>query len=240
LLVPDDATLERVLRSGRKRVAVHAEDEQRLQARFAALKAGAHVREHPDVRDVQCALRATTRLLDLAEKTGRRVHVLHVSTAEEIELIRERDLGDLVTCEVTPNHLFLEAPECYERYGTWAQMNPPVRDRRHRDSLRAALADGTIACIGSDHAPHTAQEKARAYPGSPSGIPGVQTILPLLPTALRDGWLSLGDVVRVTCEGALPRAPPSTPAGAATSAPGRRTRRRNRRSACRPAERPTA
>ncbi len=197
LLVPDDATLERVLRAGRRRVAVHAEDEYRLEERYAAIPKGTSVREHPYVRDVECALRATTRLLRLAERTGRKVHVLHVSTAEEVALLRERNLGDLVTAEVTPNHLFLAAPDCYERFGTRAQMNPPVRDARHRDALRQGLVDGVIHCIGSDHAPHTLAEKARPYPDAPSGIPGVQTILPLLLTAVRDGWLRLDDVVRV-------------------------------------------
>ncbi|HVS18454.1 MAG TPA: dihydroorotase [Planctomycetota bacterium] len=201
LLVRDDATLERVLRSGARRCAVHSEDDYRLSERYAALGEGASVVQHPDVRDVETALRSTRRLLDLVEKTGRRVHLLHVSTAEEIELLAERDLGELVTCEVTPNHLFLTAPDCYERFGSLAQMNPPVRDARHRDVLRAALADGRIACIGSDHAPHTLEEKRQPYPKSPSGIPGVQTILPLLLTAVRDGWLRLPDVVRVTSSG---------------------------------------
>lgn len=201
LLVPDDDTLARVLRSGTTRVAVHSEDEPRLRQRYAAVQPGTHVREHPMVRDVECALRATTRLLDLAERCQRRVHVLHISTAEEIALIRARKLGDLVTCEVTPNHLFMTAPECYERYGSLMQMNPPVRDERHRDVLRAALADGTIQCIGSDHAPHTLAEKGKPYPASPSGIPGVQTTLGLLLTAVRDGWLSLSDVARVCCAG---------------------------------------
>jgi dihydroorotase len=201
LLVRDDATLERVLRSGSRRCAVHSEDDYRLSERYAALPAGTPVTEHADVRDVETALRSTRRLLDLVETTGRKVHLLHVSTAEELELLAERDLGELVTCEVTPNHLFLAAPECYERFGTLAQMNPPVRDARHRDALRAALADGRIACIGSDHAPHTLEEKAQPYPKSPSGIPGVQTILPLLLTAVRDGWLTLADIVRVTCGG---------------------------------------
>ena len=198
LLVPDDATLERVLRSGRCRVAVHAEDEPRLRERYAALGPDASVLRHHLVRDVECALRATTRLLDLVERTGRRVHLLHVSTAEEVELLRRRGLGDLVTAEVTPNHLFLTAPACYEEFGTRAQMNPPVREVRHRDALRAALRDGVLTCIGSDHAPHTLEEKARPYPQSPSGIPGVQTILGLLLTAVRDRWLSLQDLVRVT------------------------------------------
>lgn len=198
LLVPDDPTLLRVLRSGRRRVAVHAEDETRLRERYAGIQSGSDVAIHPAVRDVETALRATTRLLDLAEKSGRRVHLLHVSTAEEVALLRERDLDDLVTAEVTPNHLHLEAPDCYEKHGAMAQMNPPVRERRHRDALRQALVEGVLDCIGSDHAPHTLEEKQRPYPASPSGIPGVQTTLPLLLTAVRDGWLALEDIVRVT------------------------------------------
>lgn len=203
LLVPDDPTIERVLRSGSRRVAVHSEDEPRLKQRYAALERGASVVNHPKVRDVECALRATTRLIQLAERTRRRIHVLHVSTAEEIALIRQRRLGDLVTCEVTPNHLFLAAPDCYERWGRLAQMNPPVREERHRDALREALADGTIACIGSDHAPHTLAEKQKPYPEAPSGIPGVQTILPLLLTAVREKWLRLEDIVRICVRGPI-------------------------------------
>ncbi len=199
LLVADDETIERVLRSGRRRVAVHSEDEPRLVERYAAIGPGTPVSEHPNIRDVECAVRATRRLLDLVEKTRRPVHLLHVSTAEEIALIRERDLGELLTAEVTPNHLFLCAPECYEAFGSRVQMNPPVRTVRHRDALREALADGTLTCIGSDHAPHAADEKALPYPKSPSGIPGVQTILGLLLTAVRDGWLGLEDVARVSC-----------------------------------------
>ena len=201
LLVAADEDVERVLRSGQHRMAVHSEDDFRLQERYANLAAGASVFDHPDVRDVECAVRSTRRLLDLVEKTGRKVHILHVSTADEIDLVRERDLGDLVTCEVTPNHLFLEAPGCYEQHGSHAQMNPPVRDRHHRDALRQGLADGFFACIGSDHAPHTLEEKAKPYPHSPSGIPGVQTTLPLLLTGVGEGWLTMQDVVRVTSSG---------------------------------------
>lgn len=201
LLIAGDADLERVLRSGRRRVAVHSEDEDRLLERYAAIEPGTPVSRHPDVRDVECALRATTRLLNLVEKTGRPIHLLHVSTAEEIALLRERALGDLVTAEVTPHHLFLEAPDCYERLGSLVQMNPPIRDRRHRDALREALIDGTLTCIGSDHAPHSLEEKARPYPESPSGIPGVQTTLPLLLTAVRDGWLAYPDIVRICVTG---------------------------------------
>ena len=197
LLVPDDATVERVLRSGSRRVAVHSEDEDRLRARYDSLAPDTPVTEHPNVRDVQTAVIATTRLLNLAEKTQRKIHVLHLCTAEEVAILRERDLGELVTAEVTPNHLFMEAPDCYERFGALAQMNPPVRDRRHQEALRQGLVDGVIDCIGSDHAPHSLEEKAKPYPQSPSGIPGVQTILPLLLTGVRHGWLTLEDVVRV-------------------------------------------
>lgn len=197
LLVEDDATVERVLRSGTHRLAVHSEDEPRLRERYAKVERGASHRIHPEVRDVEAALRATRRLLGLAEKTGRKVHILHVSTAEEVDLLRERDLAGLVTAEATPNHLFLCAPDCYEKYGSLAQMNPPVRAARHRDALRQALADGVIHVIGSDHAPHTLAEKGRPYPESPSGIPGVQTTLGLLLVAVQEGWLELTDIPRL-------------------------------------------
>ncbi len=201
LLVPDDATLERVLRSGSRRVAVHSEDEERLVQRRQTLGSDATVADHPHWRDVETALRSTRRLLDLVEKTGRKVHLLHVSTAEEIELLKERDLGDLVTAEVTVHHLFLKSPDCYNDHGTNVQMNPPIRDARHRDVLREALAEGILTCIGSDHAPHTKKEKAKPYPDSPSGIPGVQTTLPMMLIACRDGWCKLEDIPRNTAQG---------------------------------------
>ena len=191
LLVEDDPTLERVLRNGVRRVPVHSEDEPRLRERYAQVKPGSPYRIHPEVRDVEAAVISTKRLLTLAEKTHHPIQLLHISTAEELDIVRERDLGELVTTEATPNHLFLEAPDCYDRFGAMAQMNPPVRDRRHQDALREAINDGTIDVIGSDHAPHTREEKRKPYPDAPSGIPGVQTILPLLLTAVRDGWLPI-------------------------------------------------
>ncbi|MCA9001784.1 MAG: dihydroorotase, partial [Planctomycetes bacterium] len=203
LLVRDDTNLERILRGGKRRVTFHSEDDFRLNDRYQRLASTAKVTEHHHIRDVECAVMATTRLLDLVERTGRPVHILHISTAEELDLVRERDLGDLVTLEATPNHLFLAAPDCYEEHGSHAQMNPPVREKRHQEALRQALTDGTITCIGSDHAPHTLEEKAKPYPHSPSGIPGTQTILPLLLTAVRDGWLKLEDIVRLSVQGPI-------------------------------------
>ncbi len=198
LLIEDDATLERVLRSGQRRVAVHSEDEPRLKQRYAEVKPGSPHRIHPQVRDVEAALKATKRLLNLVEKTGRKVHLLHVSTAEECDLLRERDLGELVTAEVTPNHLFLEAPGCYEDWASLVQMNPPIRERRHLETIRQALMDGVIACIGSDHAPHLLEEKKKPYPLCPSGIPGVQTTLPLMLMGVREGWLDYPMIANIT------------------------------------------
>jgi dihydroorotase len=199
LLVEDDETLEKVLGLGYRRVAVHAEDEPRLKERRAIAEQARHPRAHPEWRDAETALNATRRLIDLAHKVHRRVHVLHVTTAEEMELLARHK--DIATVEVTPQHLTLAAPECYERLGTKAQMNPPIRDERHRAGLWRAVAEGVVDVVGSDHAPHTAEEKALEYPKSPSGMPGVQTLLPLLLNHCAEGRLTLERVVDLTAHG---------------------------------------
>jgi dihydroorotase len=199
LLVEDDADLERVLKYGRRRVAVHAEDEPRLRERRALVEEGADPSRHPDWRDVDAALRATRRLLAAARWAGRPVHVLHVSTADELSVLA--DHHDLATVEVTPQHLTLAAPECYEELGTRAQMNPPIRSAEHREALWKAVAEGLVDVVGSDHAPHTVEEKSRPYPDSPSGMPGVQTLLPLLLDHHHAGRLSLPRLVDLTSAG---------------------------------------
>ena len=199
LLADEDEVLRRVLRHGRRRLAVHAEDEARLRERKALVQACGDVRRHPEWRDVESALRATRRIVALAAEAGRRLHVLHVSTAEEMAFLaghRHR-----VTVEVTPHHLSLHAPDCYERLGSLAQMNPPVRSQRHQDALWQAIRDGVVDVVGSDHAPHTLQEKARPYPQSPSGMTGVQTLLPLMLDHLHAGRLSLQRLVDLTSAG---------------------------------------
>jgi dihydroorotase len=193
LLVADDETIERVLRAGVRRVAVHAEDEARLVERRAIAVSGGGVELHPQWRDVECARRASERLLRLARKTRRRVHVLHVGTAEEIALLRARPAW--VSVECTPQHLTLCAPECYRRLGTLAQMNPPIREERHRAALWQAVGEGVVEVIGSDHAPHTREEKARPYPQSPSGMPGVQTLVPVMLDHVHAGRLGLDRLV---------------------------------------------
>jgi dihydroorotase len=199
LLVEDDETLFEVLRHGRRRVAVHAEDEARMRERVGIAREGGDPRFHPEWRDVETARRATERLLRLARRAGRRVHVLHVTTAEEMPLLAAHK--DIATVEVTPQHLTLSAPDCYERLGTLAQMNPPIREARHREALWRAIADGVVDVIGSDHAPHTREEKAKPYPGSPSGMPGVQTLLPLLLDHMNAGRLSLARLIDLTSAG---------------------------------------
>ncbi len=199
LLVADDAALERIIAHGHRRMAVHCEDEPRLLERRSLIGPGATAHLHPEWRDVETALRATKRLVALAVKHRRRVHVLHVTTAEELEFLRQHK--DIVTVEALPNHLTLAAPECYDRLGTYAQMNPPVRDDRHRQALWAAIADGTVDVLGTDHAPHTRAEKDLGYPQSPSGMPGSQTFVGVMLDHVAKGRLSLERFVDLTSAG---------------------------------------
>ncbi len=198
LLVAEDDALLAVLRSGRRRVAVHAEDEARLVERAATHRVNGDVTSHPVWRDEESAIRATTRILALSERARRPVHVLHITTPDELDLIAQH--RGLATCEVTPQHLTL-SDEAYRTHGTHAQMNPPIRSARQRDGLWQRLAQGLPDVMGSDHAPHTAEEKARPYPASPSGMPGVQTFLPLMLDHVAAGRLTLQRLIELTSAG---------------------------------------
>lgn len=173
LLVEDDDSLRKIFQVIRRRAAFHAEDEFRLNER-KGLRIEGDARSHPVWRDEVAALMATQRLVNLARETGKRIHVLHISTKEEIDYLR--DHKDVASCEATPHHLTMAAPECYERLGTLAQMNPPVRDAAHRAGIWKGIEQGIIDVLGSDHAPHTLEEKQKVYPASPSGMTGVQTL----------------------------------------------------------------
>lgn len=199
LLVAEDEGLEKVLTTGRRRIAIHAEDEARLKERRAIADSG-DVADHCNWRDPVSALMATKRAVAIARRHGRRIHILHVTTAEEMAFLGQHK--DLVTVETTPQHLTLAAPEAYRRLGTYAQMNPPIREEHHRAGLWEAVRAGIVDVIGSDHAPHTAEEKAKPYPASPSGMPGVQTLLPLLLDHAAKGALTLERVVDLTSAGA--------------------------------------
>ncbi|MEO9131368.1 MAG: dihydroorotase [Sphingomonas sp.] len=198
LLVAEDASLARVLASGHRRVAIHAEDEARMNAR-AGERVPGDASSHPVWRDDESALLATRRILALARAAARRIHVLHVTTPAELELLGQNK--DIATCEVTPQHLTLAGEEAYPRLGTLAQMNPPIRSGAHRDGLWHWLGQGVPDILGSDHAPHTLEEKAKPYPESPSGMPGVQTMLPLMLNHVAEGRATLARVIDLTSAG---------------------------------------
>ena len=197
LLDAEDAILA-ALQSGTRRMGIHAEDEARLRAR-AKLAMPGQPATHPIWRDPETARLATDRILALARRTGRRIHVLHMTTEEEVPLVAAA--RHIATCEVTPQHLTLSAPDCYEALGTRAQMNPPIRDKRHRDALWRAIAAGVVDCVASDHAPHTLAEKAGLYPQTPSGMPGVQTLVTVMLDHVNAGRLSLERLVALTSGG---------------------------------------
>jgi len=198
LLVEDDDTLERILRAISRRAAFHSEDEFRLRSRKGEQRAG-DASSHPVWRDEEAARLSTERLLRIARKTGKRVHVLHISTAEELPLLAAH--RDLASAEATPQHLTLTAPEAYERLGNLAQMNPPLRDARHAAALWKAVGSGLVDVLGSDHAPHTLEEKAKPYPQSPSGMPGVQTLVPIMLDHVNAGRLTIERFVDLTSHG---------------------------------------
>jgi dihydroorotase len=198
LLVEDDDSLRKIFNVIRRRAAFHAEDEYRLNER-KNLRVDGDPRSHPVWRDETAALLATQRLVTLARETGKRIHVLHISTKEEIEYLR--DHKDVASCEATPHHLTMAAPGCYEQLGTLAQMNPPVRDAAHRSGIWKGIEQGIIDVLGSDHAPHTLEEKQKTYPASPSGMTGVQTLVPLMLDHVNAGRLSLARFVDLTSAG---------------------------------------
>ena len=199
LLLDKEEDILKAFRAAHRRMAVHSEDEARLKER-KHLAVHGDPRSHPVWRDAETARASTERVLRLARLAGRRVHVLHTTTADELPLLAEA--RDIATVETTPQHLTLAAPECYERLGSYAQMNPPIRDAHHRDALWEGVRNGLIDVIGSDHAPHTREEKDKVYPDTPSGMPGVQTLVTLMLDHVNAGKLTLERFVDLTSAGA--------------------------------------
>jgi len=198
LLVDDEASLDRVIATIRRRAAFHSEDEVRLKERMGLRREG-DPSSHPEWRDEAAAMISTRRLVRLAEKHKKRIHILHVSSAAEMEFLAGHK--GWASVEVTPHHLTLVAPDCYRALGTYAQMNPPVRDARHRAALWAGLASGVVDVLGSDHAPHTREEKEHAYPASHAGMTGVQTLVPVMLDHVNAGRLTLERFVDLTSAG---------------------------------------
>jgi dihydroorotase len=199
LLIADDEGVAQVLKHTQRRATFHSEDEYRLAERRSLARTGDWT-SHPEVRDPQSAIQSTERLVRLARAAGKRIHVLHVTTAAEIDFLARNK--DVATVELTPQHLTLVGPEAYERLKGFAQMNPPIRDASQQAGLWRAIEMGVADVLGSDHAPHTREEKARPYPASPSGMPGVQTLVPVMLTHVANGRMTLERFVDLTSAGA--------------------------------------
>jgi dihydroorotase len=197
LLVADDDGVAAILKVISRRAAFHSEDEFRLEER-KHLRVPGNASSHPVWRDPEAALRSTRRLVGLARAAGKRIHVLHISTAEEMVFLA--DHKDVASVEVTPHHLTLDET-AYTRLGTLAQMNPPVRDAVHRAGIWAGVDNGVADILGSDHAPHTREEKQKPYPQSPSGMTGVQTLVPIMLDHVNAGRMSLERFVDMTSAG---------------------------------------
>ena len=201
LLVHRQEDLEGVFDAWHGRIAVHAEKQERLREREKQYRNESDPAIHSVIRDPQAAVEAVRQASELAIEYGRDLHVLHLSTAAELAVLRDArqrvaqdDEGVQLTCEVCPHHLFLDT-EAYDRLGTRARVNPPLRDPEDREAMTQALIDGEIQFVATDHAPHTPEEKDRKYWEAPSGLPGVQTVLPLMLDGARRGLWSPEDVV---------------------------------------------
>ena len=203
LLVHCASDLRNIFQNGTRLIAVHAENENRLNERKQALLRDAEtitdLRIHTQIRDDQCALMATQQATELSHEFNRRLHILHLTSAVEVEYLRQHK-SEHITVECTPNHLFLTEDD-YRDKGSRVQMNPPIRTQQDQDALWEGLHDGTIDFIATDHAPHTLEEKAQPYPNSPSGMPGVETSLPLMLTAWQSGKCTLAQVIKWMCWG---------------------------------------
>ncbi|WP_367159623.1 dihydroorotase [Kozakia baliensis] len=199
LMIEDDAGIEAVMRSGHRRVAFHSEDEYRLQDRRKLFETGQPYENHMRWRDEECAFLGTRRIVALAHKTNRPAHILHTSTAEELDYLAEH--RDIVSVEVLVNHLTQIAPDCYEKLGGLAVMNPPIRDRRHYEASWKAIRDGRVDVVSSDHAPHPLAAKNKPWPECPAGLTGVQTLLPVMLNHVAEGHLSLARLVDLMSAG---------------------------------------
>jgi len=197
LLVSKEKDIEKVISNSSKIISVHSEDENILLSRKKFIKEG-DVNSHPVWRNEECALESTKRVVRIAQKHKKKIHILHVTTKQEIDFFSEKREG--VTFEITPQHLTLFAPDCYQKLKTFSQMNPPIRTKDHHDKLWEAVKKSLVSTIGSDHAPHTKEEKNRKYPLSPSGMPGVQTLLPVMLDHVNKGKLKIEQLIKLVCE----------------------------------------
>ncbi len=200
LLVSDRESLETIFANGERLIAVHAEDDDFINAQKPKYADSTDFADHQHVRSPEAALKATQLAVELSMRYKRRLHILHLSTADEVVFLDEKKGLGPISVEVCPQHFLLTAPEVYQRLGALAQMNPPLRTEEHATALWEGLVKGTIDCIATDHAPHTLEEKGQPFGKAPSGMPGVETSLPLLLNQVNLGRCKLTDVVRWMCE----------------------------------------
>ena len=197
LLVDKETDIEKVISNSDRVVSIHSEDEEILNLRKKFIKKG-NVHSHPEWRNSECAISSTRRVVKIAERYNKQIHVLHVTSKEEVDFLAMHKKN--VTFETTPQHLSMYAPDCYEKLGTYAQMNPPLRTKDHYDRLWIAIKNNIVDVLGSDHAPHLKKDKMKEYPNSPSGMPGVQTIFPVMIDHVNKGKLSLEQLIKLMCE----------------------------------------
>ena len=197
LLVDKEEDIQKVFENTSKIVSVHSEDEEILKLRKKLIEKG-NVKSHPVWRNEEVAISSTRRIVKIAKKLNKRAHILHVTTKEEIDFLSQNK--GIITFEITPQHLTLYAPDCYDTLGSYAQMNPPIRDKNHYDRLWYAIRNNLNDTIGSDHAPHLKKDKEKNYPESPSGMPGVQTLLPVMLDHVNNGKLKLNQLMNFICE----------------------------------------
>ena len=200
LLSATDEEIDAIVANGKRVIAVHAEDESIMnENKITILGDSNDVAMHYKWRSEESCLNATKRIVSIAKKYSRNVHILHITTAQEMSFLKANK--DIASAEVLANHLTLHAPDCYDMFGTLAQQNPPIREKHHQDALWAAVADGTVDIIASDHAPHTLDEKSGTYPNTPSGTPGVQTLIPIMLNHVHEGRLSYERLVDLMAYG---------------------------------------
>ena len=197
LLVDKEKDIEKVFEHASKVVAVHSEDEEILKVRKKLIEEG-NVASHPIWRNEEAAMSSTRRIVKIAKRFNKKAHMLHITTKEEVDFLSQNK--GLITFEITPQHLTIYAPDCYNKLGTYAQMNPPIRDKSHYDRLWYAIRNNYNDTIGSDHAPHLKINKDKKYPNSPSGMPGVQTLLPVMLDHVNNKRLQLQQLMKLICE----------------------------------------
>jgi dihydroorotase len=200
LLVSDENDLDHIFKHANKLIAVHAEDDAMVKSNEKKFVGTENFDDHRKIRSVEAAVKATKLALKLSDKYNKRLHILHLTTEDEVAILRDYIDNPYVSSEVCPQHILLTAPDVYLQLGSYAQMNPPIRTERHNKGLLKGLKDGIIDCIATDHAPHTHDEKSKPFGSAPSGMPGVQTSLPLMLNLASKGEFTYNDVVKWMCE----------------------------------------